>query len=146
MTDDRPGLEAAIAMAVDAHCGQTDKGGAPYILHPLRVMMVMATADERIVAMLHDVVEDSDYTLEDIAYEFGPRVTAAVDAITKRHGESYNAYLDRVTADEVARRVKLADLKDNSDLSRLGRDVTEADRKRLDKYLRARAILQQAGH
>jgi (p)ppGpp synthase/HD superfamily hydrolase len=137
-------IEVAIGIAASAHRGQTDKGGAPYILHPLRVMMAMGTDQERIVGVLHDVVEDSpEIRLQEIEAAFGTRIAAAVDALTKRGGETYDDYLDRVKADEIAVKVKLADLKDNCDLSRLGRAPTEADRKRLDKYLRARAILQE---
>jgi len=139
-------LTTAITLACAAHRGQVDKGGADYILHPLRVMMAMNTEQERIVAVLHDVVEDSPHIrLPEIEEAFGGRIAAAVDAISKRQGESYDDYLERVAADEIARKVKLADLKDNSDLTRLGRDVTEADRQRLGKYLRARAILLLAG-
>lgn len=138
-------LTDAIILACAAHRGQIDKGGADYILHPLRVMMAMSTEQERIVAVLHDVIEDSpSIRLPEIEEAFGGRIAAAVDAITKRAAESYEDYVARVAADELARKVKLADLKDNSDLSRLGRELTEADRKRLAKYLRARAILQQS--
>lgn len=137
-------VEIAIGLAASAHRGQTDKGGAPYILHPLRVMLSMDTDQERIVAVLHDVVEDNPtIRLPEIAAAFGTRVAAAVDALTKRDGEDYDAYLARVRADELATKVKLADLKDNCDLSRLGRWPTDDDRKRLDKYLRARAVLQE---
>lgn len=138
-------LTDAITIAAEVHAGQTDKGGAPYILHPIRVMMQMDTDQERIVALMHDTVEDSDwFDLAEVEVYFGTRIAAAVDALTKREGESYDAYLDRVKADEIAIKVKLADLKDNCDLSRLGRDPNDEDRKRLDKYLRARAILQVA--
>lgn len=136
-------IEDAIQIAAEVHAGQKDKGGAPYILHPLRVMAQMDTDQERIVAVLHDAVEDSDwYNLAQVELSFGTRIAVAVDALTKRKSENYDAYLERVQADEIAVKVKLADLKDNSDLSRLGRDPTEEDRRRLDKYLRARAILQ----
>lgn len=138
-------LELAIGIAASAHRGQTDRGGAPYILHPLRVMMAMDTDQERIVGVLHDVVEDSPaIRLSEIEATFGTRIAAAVDALTKREGEAYDDYLGRVETDEIAIKVKLADLKDNSDLSRLGRTPTDEDRKRMDKYLRARAILQSA--
>lgn len=135
-------LEMAIIIATEAHSGQLDKGGAPYILHPLRVMAAMSTDQERVVALLHDVVEDSDrVSLPQIDAQFGGRVAAAVDALTKRPGEGYDDYLERVKADDIATKVKLADLKDNSDVNRLGREVTDSDRQRLGKYLRARAIL-----
>lgn len=136
-------LDDAIRVATEVHEGQTDKGGAPYILHPIRVMMQMDTEQERIVALMHDTVEDSDwFNLAEVEVYFGTRIAAAVDALTKREGESYDNYLARVKADELATKVKLADLKDNCDLSRLGRFPTDADRARLDKYLRARAVLQ----
>lgn len=136
-------LERAIALAASAHSGQKDKGGQPYILHPLRVMAAVATNDERIVAVLHDVAEDCpQHPLDKLEVEFGPVIGAALDAITKRQGEDYDAYLKRVAGNRIALPVKLADLKDNSDLSRLGRVPSETDIKRLDKYLRARAILQ----
>ncbi len=139
------GLERAIVMATGAHNGQYDKGGEPYILHALRVMLSMNTEQHRIVAVLHDVVEDSaEIRLPEIEQAFGARIAAAVDALTKRDGEAYDDYLERVKADEIARIVKLADLKDNSDLGRLMRRPDDTDRKRLDKYLRARAILQEA--
>lgn len=138
-------LEIAIALAVSAHRGQTDKGGAAYILHPLRVMMAMDTDEERIVAVLHDAVEDSRaIRVKEIEEAFGPRIAGAVDALTKREGEDYDAYLHRVVADNIAIRVKLADLEDNCDLSRLGREPNEDDLKRLDKYHRAHVMLQQA--
>lgn len=138
-------LETAITLATGAHMGQTDKGGEPYILHSLRVMLSMNTDQDRIVAVLHDVVEDGpDIRIEEIRAAFGDRIACAVDAITKRDGESYDAYLDRVKADDIACRVKIADLRDNSDLSRLRRAPTDDDRKRLDKYLRAKAILMHA--
>lgn len=136
-------LERAIVIATGAHSGQYDKGGQHYILHALRVMLSMHTEQHRIVAVLHDVVEDSaDIRLPEIEQAFGGRIAAAVDALTKRKGESYDDYLERVKADDIARLVKLADLKDNSDLARLGRRPDETDLKRLSKYLRARAILQ----
>lgn len=136
-------IEDAIQIAAEVHAGQKDKGGAPYILHPLRVMAQMSTDEERIVAILHDAVEDCDwYDLGEVELYFGTRIAAAVDALTKRKGESYDAYLDRVKADKIAVKVKLADLKDNCDLSRLGRAPSDEDSKRFNKYLRARALLQ----
>ncbi len=127
----------AVAIAAEAHLGQYDKAGAPYVYHPLRLMMRAAGADEKIVAVLHDVIEDSPWTLEGLAREgFPRRVLRALDALTKREGESYDAFLDRVAADRLATRVKLLDLEDNADLSRL-REVGEEDRARLAKYRRA---------
>lgn len=134
-------LEAAIAIAAFEHAGQTDKGGQPYILHPIRVMLAMSTDEDRIVAVLHDIVEDTEVTLAKIGDEFGGNVAGAVDALTKRHGESYSAYLARVGANPIARRVKMADLADNCNLKRLGREPTAEDAKRLARYQDATGYL-----
>ena len=134
-------LERAIAIAAEAHMGQVDKAGAPYILHPLRVMLRVQTPAERIAAVLHDVVEDTAWTLEELAAEgFEPEVLAAVDALTRREGESYEAFVARAGADPVARVVKLADLAENMDLGRIV-SPTAADIARLDRYRRAVAQL-----
>lgn len=135
-------IELALKTALEVHKGQVDKGGSAYILHPIRVMMQMTSDEERIVALLHDSVEDSDWlTLAQVETLFGPTVAAAVDAITKRHDETYEAYLERVRANPCARAVKLADLTDNSDTSRLSRELDDADEKRLEKYRYAKAFL-----
>ena len=130
-------LERAIAIAAKAHAGKVDKAGAPYILHPLRVMLKLEGTEERIVAVLHDVVEDSDTTLEDLRNEgFSDVVVHAVDAVTIRSGESYDDFVRRAALNRIGRRVKLADLEDNSDLSRIPHP-TEKDYARLAKYERA---------
>lgn len=136
-------LERAIIIAAEAHNGQTDKGGAPYILHPLRVMGQMKTAEERIVAVLHDVAEDCPlwWPVDRLAENFGPSIGPALDAITKRKGEPYDAYLSRVGANQIARAVKMADLADNCDLRRLGREPTIEDTRRLAKYQEAAGYL-----
>jgi (p)ppGpp synthase/HD superfamily hydrolase len=135
-------LERAIIIAADAHNGQTDKGGAPYILHPLRVMGQMKTADEMVVAVLHDVAEDCpEWPVERLAGNFGPSIGPALDAITKRAGEPYDAYLSRVGANQIARSVKMADLADNSDLRRLNREPTVEDARRRAKYQEAAGYL-----
>lgn len=137
-------LENAIALAAKAHSGQVDKAGAPYILHPLRMMLKLATPEERMAAVLHDVVEDCEVTLDDLrAQGFSEAVVAAVDALTKREGESYEDFVARAALDPVGRRVKLADLEDNSDLSRIS-NPTPRDFERLEKYRRAIAYLQAA--
>jgi hypothetical protein len=108
-------LETAIRLAAAAHAGQTDKGGAPYITHPLRLMAAVDGDAAQIVAVLHDVVEDTPVTVEDLRREgFGKEVLAAVDCVTHRRGEPYADYVARCKANPVARRVKLADLADNS--------------------------------
>jgi (p)ppGpp synthase/HD superfamily hydrolase len=130
-------LERAIAIAAKAHEGQIDKAGAPYILHPLRVMLRVVTAEERIAAVLHDVVEDTEVTLEMLRREgFSEEVLAAVDSLTKRPGEDYEAFVARAASHQIGRRVKLADLEENSDLSRIP-VPSEKDRERVAKYRRA---------
>src|SRR5436305_1493029 len=110
-------LENAIRIAVEAHRGQKDRAGKPYILHPLRVMHSVETDDERIVAVLHDVVEDTYWTLERLAQEgFPPHVLNALDCVTRREGEEYSDFVERTATNAIAIRVKLADLKDNSDI------------------------------
>jgi len=128
-------LEKAIAIAVNAHVGQVDKAGAPYILHPLRMMHRAETDTERIVAVLHDVVEDTAVTADDLRREgFPDEIMGALECVTKRAGETYDASLARAASNPIARRVKLADLEDNMDVRRL-QTVTERDAKRLSKYL-----------
>lgn len=135
-------LEHAITLAANAHAGQVDKAGAPYILHPLRVMLRCSTNEQRIAAVLHDVVEDCGVTLERLRAEgFSDAVVRAISSLTKREGEDYDAFVRRAGADPIARVVKLADLADNRDLSRIP-NPTEKDRARLEKYARATAYLE----
>ena len=113
-------IERAIKIAVDAHLGQKDKAGAPYILHLLRVMAGVEGESEKIVAILHDIVEDTSITIEDLESEgFSDEICAGVHAMTKIDGEDYDAYLQRVKHNPIAHHVKLADLKDNMNLLRL---------------------------
>jgi len=112
------------------------------VLHPLRLMLQMETPAERIVATLHDVVEDSDWTIEDLRGEgFSEEVLRAIDAVTRREGETYEAFIGRAGADPIGRSVKLADLRDNSDLERI-QNPTERDFERVRKYERAIAELK----
>lgn len=135
-------LERAIAVATRAHEGQYDKGGAAYILHPLRVMMRVSTPEQRIVAVLHDVLEDTPLTVADLAREGFPlKILAALLALSRRQGESYEAFVVRLGDDPLAREVKLADLADNSDLTRIAMPGP-ADLARLTRYQRASAYLQ----
>lgn len=135
-------LERAIAVAARAHEGQQDKGGTAYILHPLRVMLRVQTTEQRIVAVLHDVLEDTRMSLADLAREgFALKILAAVQALSRRDGESYEAFVARLGGDPLARVVKLADLADNSDLSRIAMPGPE-DLARLQRYQRASAYLQ----
>lgn len=114
-----PTLEDAIKLAVEAHAGQTDKHGKPYILHPLRVMFRMRTDEEMLVAILHDVVEDSDITIKALQKMRYPRhVLAAVDALTRRNGESYDRFVARIRRNPLAVAVKIGDLEDHMDIRR----------------------------
>lgn len=134
-------LERAIALAATAHAGQLDKGGQPYILHPLRVMLRLSSEHERVAAVLHDVVEDTDVTLEQLASEgFAAEVIAAVDALTKRPGETRMQAAQRAAMDDIARQVKLADNAENMDLSRIA-EPTDRDFARVQEYKLVREIL-----
>lgn len=114
-------LNAAITLAVNAHRLQTDKSGQPYILHPLRVMtdFMLTTEVEKVVAVLHDVVEDTAVTLQDIRDQFTDEVADAVDALSKREDELYKAFVMRAAENPIALKVKLADLRDNMRPERL---------------------------
>lgn len=130
-------LERAIAIAAAAHEGQVDKGGSPYILHPLKVMLRVSTLEERIVAVLHDVVEDSGISLDDLRQEgFSETVLAAIESVTKLPGESYELFVERAAQNPIGRVVKLADLEENSDVSRITQPSWE-DLERIEKYRRA---------
>lgn len=130
-------LERAIEIAARTHAGQVDKGGAPYILHPLRVMLRVAPGAQQIVAVLHDVVEDSDISFEDLEQEgFSAEVINGLRAVTKVEGESYEDFVARAALDPVGKKVKLADLMENSDLSRIA-EPSQKDLERVEKYGRA---------
>lgn len=130
-------LERAIEIAARVHAGQVDKGGAPYILHPLRVMLRVAPGAQQIVAVLHDVVEDSEVTFEELEREgFSAEVISGLRAVTKVQGESYEDFVARAALDPVGKAVKLADLMENSDLSRIA-EPSQKDLERVAKYGRA---------
>lgn len=129
-------LNKAIVFAAQLHEGQTDKGGNEYIQHPLRVMDNVETRREKIVAVLHDVVEDTDATVENIEEQFGRSVAKDVAVLTKEDGQEYMEYIDQICSYPVPRRVKRADLHDNMDLSRL-REITQKDLERRNRYERA---------
>ena len=138
-------LERAILIAAQAHLGQRDKGGAPYILHPLRMMMRMESEDAMMAAVLHDVVEDSDWTLEQLRGEgFSEEVLQAVDCLTRRDDESYDEFVARAQANPIAHRVKIADLEDNMNVKRIG-EMTPRDLARIKEYHRAWRALTQEG-
>jgi hypothetical protein len=131
-------LEKAIRIAVNAHSGQADKGGAPYITHPLRLMAAVETEEEKIVAVLHDVIEDTSVTIEDLRQVgFSEDVLTGVACVTHRREESFADYVVRCKAHPLARQVKLADLTDNSRLDRsiLRLDRVVRDLARIHRYL-----------
>ena len=129
--------ERAYEIAKKAHLGQVDKAGEDYIKHPEKVASFVKTDEEKAVAYLHDVIEDTELTLEDLyEYGFSKEVIEAVDIITKKRGEDYQSYLNSVKKNKLARAVKLADLRHNSDLTRLTK-VTEKDIERKEKYQKA---------
>lgn len=137
-------INRAIAIAVAAHAGQFDQGGEPYVFHPLRLMLQMKTEQAQIVAVLHDVVEDSNWTFDMLAAEgFSDEIIAAVDAMTKRAGESRLEAAARAVKNPLARIVKLADNADNSDLSRIP-NPTVRDFARLEEYRKVRQLLLSA--
>ncbi|KNY26395.1 HD domain-containing protein [Pseudobacteroides cellulosolvens] len=130
-------LDKAIRIAATAHEGQKDKAGQPYILHPLRVMFNRKNEAEMICAVLHDVIEDSNISIEYLREEgFSQMVLDALDALTKRDNEDYDDFIDRVIKNKIACQVKLADLMDNMDLSRISNPCGE-DYKRVEKYRKA---------
>lgn len=145
-----PTLEDAVILAATKHRGQIDKAGSPYLLHPLRVMLNLgptATEEERMAALLHDIVEDTDITFEALRQAGYPQaVIEAVEHLTKRPEEEndYEAAIRRVVLNPIARKVKLADLQDNLDLTRIA-SPTEKDHARLEKYRKAREFLQSIG-
>ena len=131
-------LERAIEIATQAHQGQFDKAGRDYIGHPLRVMEMGKTEEEKIVGVLHDVIEDTDWTFEKLAEEgFSDEVIAALKCVTKTsENENYDDFIDRVKKNPLAVAVKINDLTDNMDIRRLPY-LSDKDVKRLKKYLKA---------
>lgn len=143
-------LERAIAIAAEAHAGQIDKAGKPYILHPLRVMLQLDTEDERIVGVLHDVVEDCQskgWTFERLSEEgFSEDIILALKSVTKEEDsldddESYMKFIMRAANNPIGRSVKMADLRDNCDLNRIS-NPTARDHSRIAKYRRAIELIE----
>lgn len=134
-------LEQAIAVATKAHTGQVDKAGQPYILHPLRLMFKFEAEIEMIVAVMHDVIEDSAFTQGDLKkLGFSDEVVEAIDCLSKRQGEAYDSFILRVSKNNLARKIKIEDIKDNLNLSRL-KTISDKDLRRAAKYHRALALL-----
>jgi len=137
-------LERAIQIAVEAHAGITDRGGKAYILHPISVMMRCETDEEKIVAILHDVVEDTDWTFEALREEgFAETIIEALKTVTKHsEDEDYDEFIQRSLKNEIGRKVKIADLRENLDVTRIG-ELTEKDIERINKYKRALMTLTE---
>ncbi|AEA81440.1 guanosine-3',5'-bis(Diphosphate) 3'-pyrophosphohydrolase [Candidatus Pelagibacter sp. IMCC9063] len=136
-------LERAIEIAQEAHKGVKDRGGHDYINHPIRVMHAMSNDQEKIVAILHDVVEDSDWTFERLKEEgFEDSVIESLRCVTKySEEEDYQEFIKRAATNKIATKVKMADIEDNLDLSRLG-TLTEKDLTRIEKYKKALKYLK----
>jgi (p)ppGpp synthase/HD superfamily hydrolase len=127
-------IEKSLEIALKAYRGQTDKAGETYILHPLRLMAKMDTKEEMAVALLHDVVEDSEYTAQKLANEGIPEdVVKAVEYLTKQDGESYEDFTKRVLENNLAAKIKKADIEDNLNVLRL-KELSEKDLQRIAKY------------
>lgn len=131
-------LERALEIALCAHRGQRDKAGNPYILHPLWVMMRQYNEADRVCAVLHDVVEDTPVTLDDLRQSFPEGIVRTIDCLTRRPCEEYERYIGRVLTDRRACRIKLDDLAHNMDLNRIP-GLSVRDLKRHDRYEWARS-------
>ena len=139
--DNMTTVEKAHELAKKAHAGQVDKAGKDYITHPEKVSTLVEGEDEKCVALLHDVLEDTDVQEETIRSEFGDTIADAVVAMTRNKGESYEDFIKRAKLNPIARKVKIADLTHNMDLRRIP-NVTEKDIQRVEKYKRALKVLQ----
>lgn len=129
--------ELALKIATEAHKGQVDKAGVPYINHPLTVASLVDTEEEKIVALLHDTIEDTNITEQDLLnYGFSNKIVEAVKLLTHNKNVPYMDYIAKIKDNKLARKVKIADLTHNSDLSRL-KEITEKDKKRYEKYQKA---------
>ena len=137
-------MQRAIEIAVEAHKGQVDKAGAPYVLHPLRMMFQMQDEVGKLTAVLHDVAEDGPgWTLERLQDEgFSVAVIEALECVTKREGESYEDFIVRAASNPIARHVKLADLEDNMNILRIAEPKSK-DWERLKKYHNAWNVLNR---
>lgn len=134
-------LKKALAIATKAHEGQTDKAGVPYILHPICVSNRCRTDEERIVAILHDTIEDTNVTPDYLLSEGFPKnIVEAVLSVTRNEGESYEDFVIRSKQNPIGRQVKIHDLEDNMDITRL-QSLSEKDLERLNKYLKAYRVL-----
>ncbi|MEG2462588.1 MAG: phosphohydrolase [Acinetobacter sp.] len=137
-------LEKAIALAATQHAGQLDKGGQPYILHPLRLMLQFSNPTLQIIAVLHDILEDTSTTAEDLeALGFSAEIIQSIQALTKQTAESRLEAAKRTTLNPLATQVKYVDVLDNMNLSRIN-NPTARDFARLEEYKEVLEILKQA--
>ena len=127
--------------AAEKHAGQKDKAGLPYVEHPRAVAARVESEEEKIVALLHDTVEDTDATIDEIREMFGSTIADAVALLTHDNSVPYMEYVAKVKENPIARAVKLADLSHNMDLSRIPH-VTERDLQRIEKYKKAYELLK----
>ena len=133
-------IKKAINIAYNAHMGQYDKFGIPYIFHPMHLAELMDSEEECIVAILHDVVEDTDVTFDELEKEFSKEVIDALKLLTHDKKVPYEKYILKLKDNPIAKKVKLADLNHNSDITRLGK-ISPKDRIRNKKYKNAIKIL-----
>ncbi len=136
-----PLTKKAIKLAHKAHKDQYDKAGLPYIAHPLHLAECMNDEYTTIAALLHDVVEDTNITLDDLAKEFPKKVINALKLLTHQKGVPYMDYVAKIKTNDIAKAVKIADLKHNSDLTRLDR-IIDKDLERIKKYQKALKLLK----
>ena len=134
-------IEKALHIAVESHKGQTDKNNTSYIFHVLRVMHSVNTDEQKITALLHDVVEDTNWTFEKLKQEgFSDEIVEAIDSVTKRKGEDYFTFVNRSKNNVIGRIVKIADIKDNLNIKRIEKP-TDKDFERMKRYRKALRIL-----
>lgn len=138
-----PNTKKALKFCFEAHKAQTDKSGMPYVFHPFHLAEQMSDENTTIVALLHDIIEDTDYTLEDLkAMGFNHEVIEAISLMTHDPKLPYMEYVAQIKKNIIAKTVKLADLKHNSDLSRLDH-IDEKALKRNEKYKKAISLLEE---
>ena len=139
-----PMTKIALKLCFEAHKDQIDKSGIPYVFHPFHLAEQMADENTTIVALLHDVIEDTEYTLDDLRkFGFAEDVLSAISLMTHADDVPYMEYVVKIKTNPIAKAVKLADLKHNSDMSRLDR-ITQIDEERAKKYKQAIELLENS--
>lgn len=137
-----PMTKIALKLCFEAHKDQIDKSGMPYVFHPFHLAEQMTDEETTIVALLHDVVEDTDYTIDNLReMGFGEKILEAIELMTHDDNIPYMDYVVQIKTNPIAKAVKLADLRHNSDITRLD-TITNKDKSRVDKYLKAIEILE----